>query len=234
MINRFRATAVIVALAGGAITSANAEVIATVSYHDLAGSYVQSSNPSVGSFTAVAVNTASLQSAYEASRLVPTSETASFEAGFVSNPFNPADFVISLSVNKVSSSLATGSGTFTATDRDGDTITGTMSGAWTFGGVGFIFFNGNLSNVVYSDNGPADNTFDGTEGGDFGMDFNAVPPFAGSVVQLVFGGAGASGFFTSSFSDRATGGSMQIVPSPGSIALLGLGGLAMVGRRRSR
>jgi hypothetical protein len=234
MINRFRATAVIVALAGGAITSANAEVIATVSYHDLAGNYVQSSNPSVGSFSAVAVNTANLQSSYEASRLVPVSETASFEAGFVSNPFNPADFQITLSVNKVNSTLATGAGSFTATDRDGDTITGNLSGAWTFGGGGFIFFNGNLSNVVYTDNGAADNTFDGTEGGDFGMNFNAVPPFAGSVVQLVFGGPGSTGFFTQSFSDRATGGSMQIVPSPGSIALLGLGGLAFASRRRSR
>jgi hypothetical protein len=232
MINRFRTTAaVLAALAGGAVASANAEVIATVSYHDLAGTYVQGTNPNVGSFTAVAVNNASLASAYEASRLVPAAGTASFEAGFVSNPFNPADFQISLSVVKISSTMATGSGTFTATDKDGDTITGTMSGVWTSGGPGFIFFNGNLSNVTFNDNNAADNTFDGTEGGDFGMNMPAPAPYVGSVVQLVFGG---SGFFAQSFADRATGGSMQIIPSPGSVALLGLGGMMVAGRRRTR
>lgn len=232
MTNRTRISALLLAAAAGGIAaSANAEVIYTLTYHDLAGSYVQSANPNVGQFTAAAVNTANLQSAYEASRLTPApTGQATFEAGFVSNPLNPADFVINLSVIKQSGTLALGSGDFSATDVDGDTITGTISGVWTFA-AGFLFFNGNLSNVTTNDNGAADGTFDGSEGGDFSINHPAPQPYSGSIIQLTFG---QSTFFRNSFADRATGGSFQIVPSPGSAALLGLGGLVVATRRRAR
>jgi|266.fasta.fasta_contig_71_1376291_length_847_multi_3_in_0_out_0_1 hypothetical protein len=232
MTNRFSVSAaVLVALVGGVAASANAEVIATMSYDDLAGGYAQSS-PTTGVFTAVAVNTGTLQSSYEASRLIPGAGSASFEAGFQSNPFNPADFVISMNVVRINASLATGTGTFTATDRDGDTITGTISGNWVPVGSLFIAFNGNLGNVSFNDNGAADGTFDGTEGGDFALAFNAAQPFVGSMTQLIT--RQGAGFFTGNFSDKATGGAMQIIPSPGSMALIGLGGLMVAGRRRSR
>lgn len=232
MTNRFSVSAaVLVALVGGVAASANAEVIATMSYDDLAGSYAASS-ATTGVFTAIAVNTGALQSSYEASRLIPGAGSASFEAGFQSNPFNPADFVISMNVVRINASLATGSGTFTATDRDGDTITGTISGNWVPVGSLFIAFNGNLSGVSFNDNGAADGTFDGTEGGDFALAFNAAQPFVGSMTQLIT--RQGAGFFTGSFADKATGGAMQIIPSPGSMALIGLGGLMVAGRRRSR
>jgi len=232
MTNRFRVSAAVLAAIVGSVTaSANAEVIATLSYHDLAGSYVQSANPNVGQFSAVAVNTALLASAYEASRLTPAAGSASFEAGFVTNPLNPADFQLTISVNKISATAATGAGSFTATDADGDTITGNISGVWTFGGPGFIFFNANISNVLFNDLNAADGTFDGSEGGDFASAFIAPTPYVGSLVQLVFG---QNNFFRNSFQDRATGGSLQIIPSPGSVALVGLSGLVLVGRRRSR
>jgi hypothetical protein len=232
MTNRFRVpAAVLAAIAGGIVaSSANAEIIATVSYHDLAGSFTSSGGGN-GAFTAMAVNTANLASAYEASRLVAAQGNASFEAGFVSNPFNPADFAVNLSVVNINATTASGTGTFVATDADGDTMSGDMSGIWIYGGPGFIFFNGNLSNVVFSDNGAADGTFDGTESGDFGMAFPSPQPFYGSVVQLAFGG---NNFFQSSFQDRATGGSMQVLPTPGSFALLGMAGLAVASRRRAR
>lgn len=232
MTNRFSVSAaVLVALVGGVAASANAEVIATMSYDDLAGSYTASS-PTTGVFTAVAVNTGALQSSYEASRLIPGAGSASFEAGFQSNPFNPADFVISMNVVRINATLATGNGSFTATDRDGDTITGTISGNWVSVGSLFIAFNGSLSGVSFNDNGAADGTFDGTEGGDFALAFNAAQPFVGSMTQLIT--RQGAGFFTASFSDKATGGAMQIIPSPGSVALMGLGGLMVAGRRRSR
>jgi len=232
MINRFRVSAVVLAaVAGSMAASASADVIYTLSYHDLAGSYTQSANPLVGSFSAVAVNNANLQSAYEASRLDPApTGQAEFEAGFVSNPLNPADFQINVSVIKISGTVATGTGDFTATDRDGDVINGRISGVWTTAG-GFLFFNGNLSNVRLNDNNAADGTFDGTEQGDFSILHPAPQPFVGSNVQLTFG---IGNFFRTDFSDRATGGTMQIIPSPGSMALLGLGGLAIASRRRGR
>jgi hypothetical protein len=232
MTNRFRVSAALLAaIAGGIVaSSANAEIIATVSYDDLAGNFVSSGGGN-GQFTATAVNTANLASAYEASRLTPAAGSASFEAGFVSNPFNPADFQISINVVNINATTASGTGHFTATDADGDTLDGDISGLWIFGGPGFIFFNGNLSNVLFADNGAADNTFDGTEAGDFGMSFPSPQPYFGSVVQLTFGG---NNFFRTDFSDRATGGSMQVLPTPGSFALMGLAGLAVASRRRAR
>jgi hypothetical protein len=85
--------------------------------------------------------------------------------------------------------------------------------------------------VNFTDNGASDGTFDGTESGDFGMTFPSPQPFYGSVVQLTFGG---NNFFQTSFQDRATGGSMQVLPTPGSFALMGLAGLAVASRRRVR
>lgn len=232
MTNRFRVSAAIfAAVAGSLVGSANAEVILTLTYDDLAGSFTASA-PRAGNFSAVAVNTGTLQSAGEVSRLGAGAGSASFEAGFVSNPFNPADFQLNINVAPLANpNQASGLGSFTATDADGDTITGDISGTWAFGGPGFIFFNGSLNNVTLHDNGGADNSFDGTESGDFGMNYTAPQPYEGAIVQLVFGG---SNFFRTSFADRATNINMQVVPTPGSVALLGLGGLAMASRRRSR
>ena len=52
MINR-SLTAVALAVAAGGVATANADVVLTLTYHDLNGSYTQSS-PGVGAFTAVA------------------------------------------------------------------------------------------------------------------------------------------------------------------------------------
>jgi hypothetical protein len=233
MINRSRLSAAALAaiVAGGAV-SASADVILTLTYDDLAGSFAYVANRT-GTFSAVAVNTAQLQSAGQVSRLVPGLGNASFEAGFATNPLSAADFGLTISVAPaVNPNQALGNGTFTATDNDGDTITGTISGTWVYGGPGFIFFNGSLTNVMLNDLGAADGTFDGSESGDFDMDFSpAVSPFEGAIVQLVFGGAN---FFTSGFADRATNINMQVVPTPGSVALMGLAGLTLVGRRRAR
>jgi hypothetical protein len=50
----------------------------------------------------------------------------------------------------------------------------------------------------------------------------------GALTQIVFG---AGSFFTTDFVNAATGVTAQIVPAPGALALLGLGGL-VAGRRR--
>jgi uncharacterized protein (TIGR03382 family) len=52
--------------------------------------------------------------------------------------------------------------------------------------------------------------------------------FEGAIVNLVFG---ATDFFQTSFAERATGVTAQIIPAPGAMALLGLGGI-VAGRRR--
>ncbi|CAG0967445.1 hypothetical protein PHYC_01061 [Phycisphaerales bacterium] len=218
-------------LAAGAALSlaavANADVLVTLRYDSLAGSY----NSALQSFTARAVDTAALRTTGAVSRLVPTAGTATFEAGFVANAGNPADFSLTVSAIPTGNpAIRTGTGAFVSTDRDGDTISGTISGTWRNGGPGFIFFNGTLSDVVITPAGqtPESMTFDGTAGGSWDLNLPAQPPYEGAIVQLVFG---APNFFFQDFSDRATGMTAQIVPTPGALVLLGIGGL-LAGRRR--
>jgi hypothetical protein len=221
MINR-SLTAVALAVAAGGVATANADVVLTLTYHDLNGSYTQSS-PGVGAFTAIAAGS---EAAGEVSRVDTNPGNASFEVGFEVDP-NPADFQLSLSVNTIAPGVATGSGSMILTDANGDTIAANLSGAWIYDSVnGFIFFNGAVSNVVVTDNGTLDDRFDGTQFGNFqlsGMDLTD-----GALTQIVFG---AGSFFTTDFVNAATGVTAQIVPAPGTLALLGLGGL-VAGRRR--
>lgn len=221
MINR-SLTAVALAVAAGGVATANADVVLTLTYHDLNGSYTQSS-PGVGAFTAVAAGS---EAAGEVSRVDTNPGNASFEVGFEVDT-NPADFQLSLSVNVISAGVATGAGSMILTDANGDTIAANLSGAWIYDSVnGFIFFNGAVSNVVVTDNGTMDDLFDGTQFGSFqlsGMDLTD-----GALTQIVFG---AGSFFTTDFANAATGVTAQIVPAPGALALLGLGGL-VAGRRR--
>jgi hypothetical protein len=211
----------LISIAGIAASSANADVLATLTYDDLAGGY------NAGVFTANAVNNAFLRSSGNTSRLVaPGVSSATFEPGFEGG-LDPASFNLSLSVVPINGQMASGSGTFTATDRDGDFVTGTISGTWFYPGPGFIFFNGALSNVQLVS--VVNSTFDGTAGGAWDMNLPGGPVFSGALVQLVFGGAN---FFQTPFANRATGITAQIVPSPGSIALIGVAGLVGLRRRR--
>lgn len=221
MINR-SLTAVALAVAAGGVATANADVVLTLTYHDLNGSYTQSS-PGVGAFTAVATGS---EAAGEVSRVDTNPGNASFEVGFEAGA-NPADFSLSLSVNTIAPGVATGSGSIMLTDADGDTIAANLSGAWIYDSVnGFIFFNGAVSNVVATDNGTLDDRFNGTQMGNFQL--SGMNLTDGALTQIVFG---AGSFFTTDFANAATGVTAQIVPAPGALALLGLGGL-VAGRRR--
>jgi uncharacterized protein (TIGR03382 family) len=212
--NRLFLSVGVLGLLAGA-TSASAEVIASVTYDDLAGNFV-STGPGMGMFTARAVNTAQLQSTMTASRLVPVQSDAEFASGFVSAA-DPADIVISIATN--TGTLA-GNGSFVVTDVDGDTITGNISGSWANLGI-FLAFNGALSNVQFNGG-----TFNGNLGS-FSTLFAGGPPFDGAIVQLTTASGGFGGI-----NNSTTGGTLQIVPSPGALALLGLGGLAAARRRR--
>jgi len=208
-------------VAGLAATSASADVLATLTYDDLAGGY------NAGSFTASAVNNAFLRSSGNTSRLVgPGVASATFEPGFEGG-LDPSSFNLTLSVVPINGQMASGAGTFTAVDRDGDFVTGQISGTWFYPGPGFIFFNGALSNVTLVS--VVNGTFDGTAGGAWDMNLPGGPVFSGALVQLVFGGAN---FFQTPFANRATGITAQIVPTPGSIALIGVAGLVGLRRRR--
>lgn len=227
---RSRSVLAVALVAGGVLASAaNADVIATFSYDDLAGTFTPVV-PGLGSFHAEAVDAGSLHSYGTSSRLVAPVGDADFGAGFVSQ--GTADFVIDVSVTVINatpgSEFGLGAGNFMATDADGDTITGDLNGFWTATLGGFLNFNGAMSNVFLNDNGVGDGLFNGTLSGSWAMNLPGGPPYEGALVQLVMG---ASDFFQTGFADRATGVTAQITPAPGALALLGVGGL-IAGRRR--
>lgn len=227
MTNRSRFAIALAAVAGG-ITVANADVVLTLSYDDLSGSFDAGSS----TFSAVAVDLGanSLQSAGEASRIDGNPGSASFGVGFVSGA-DQSNFTLNLTVvPSIPNLLAFGIGGFTATDVDGDTITGNLDGNWIYDSInGFIFFNGTITNVFLNDNGAQDDLFNGSQLGDFSMSGLGTEPFEGALTQITFG---AASFFGMSFNTAATGVTAQILPAPGSLALLGLGGLMVARRRR--
>ena len=209
-------------VAGAAASAAHADSIASFSYDDLGGTYV--GGVAGGSFTAVAVDTVQLQSSGVASRLDPIDESAVFQSGFVSGA-DLADFALTLSVGAIDiNGFRPGAGSFTVTDADGDTITGLASGNWRLLG-NFLAFTGSLTNVSLTGT-----EFNGTDNSsdDWNTDLPGDAPYDGAIVTLTFG---ATDFFNTSFAGRSTGINAQIVPAPGALALMGLGGL-VVGRRR--
>jgi hypothetical protein len=194
MTNRSR-FAIALAVAAGAFTGvANADVILTATYDDLAGSYT-STGPNTGNFTAVAVNNGpmGLQSAGEVSRTDGNPGNASFEVGFATNG-SMAAFVLNCSFVRDGTFpgiLGSGTGNFVATDADGDTISGIITGTWVFDVVNsFIYLNAGLSNVRVNDNLPQDGTFNGTQPGNPGSfqigDFRNLF-LEGALTQITFG-----------------------------------------------
>ncbi len=225
MKNRSAFAIIAIAAVAGGITAANADIVLTFTYDDLVGGFT-SSGPGAGNFSAVA----GTDSAGEVSRIDGNPGSASFGVGFV-NGADQSDFAINLSVNVVIPNLlASGAGTFTSTDINGDTISGNIAGDFIFDTInGFIFFNGALSNVFITDNGAQDDSFDGSQIGSFQISGIGAQPFEGALTQITFG---ASSFFTQNFSDAATGLTGQIIPAPGALALVGMGGLLVARRRR--
>ncbi len=229
MTNRFAFVTALAAVAGGVVSAANADVISTLTYDDLAGSW----NGQV--FTAIAVNTNLLRSAGEVSRLVPVEGSAEFPVGFT-GAGTLAGFQMALTaIPTMDPDVKIANGHFIATDRNGDTISGDIDGSWRNLGNGFVSQDGTISHVIFV-NSSGDGTFDGVAingfpPSAFNMIFpNGQGPYEGATTSLLLN---AGSFFTSDFRDASTGTLIQITPTPGSLALLGLGGLAAARRRRA-
>lgn len=213
--------------AGLALTfaaGASADVIATFGFTDLNGSYTQTS-PLSGQFHAQADDTV-LHTGGDVTRNAAPGGTATFDTGFLGLG-TMANVVVDLSVTITGANEATGSGTLTVTDVDGDTLTADISGMWQSPGFGVVFFSGLMNNVFFNDNGAADGTFNGTSGA-FDMDLPGSAPYIGAFSQLYirFG----AGFFTGNFANQTVSVDGQIVPAPGALALAGVAGL--IARRR--
>lgn len=221
----------LVLAAGLLATTANAGVVATYGFTDLQGSYTpDAGDPAIGVFRAVATDNANYSTSGDVTKIGAPTATAEYAFGFTSRSgFANAVFEISVTGNNGLTAL--GAGSFTITDDDGDTLSGLISGMWINGGGGYVYFNGSMSNVNFSDNGATDSSFDGPDGGGFSFPITQLNNEVGAIVGLFikpgsFFGVGQA------FRDRPTQIDGQILPTPGSLALAGIGGLALARRRR--
>lgn len=204
----------------GLATITTASPILSFGFTDLAGSFSTGS----GVFRAEASDTAALSTSGDVTRLAGPMGTANFDTGFLTaSAF--ADVDITMNVSIIDAQNASGIGSFTLTDDDGDTITGTINGTFHTPGFGITFFTGLLSGVTL--NGT---TFNGPDGGSFDMDLPGNAPYPGAFVSLYI--LNGSTFFNRDFRAVSVQVSGEILPSAGSMALLGLGGLVATRRQR--
>ncbi len=195
----------------------------TFTFSDLVGTYVQDTDPNFGNFTSAASGGTS----GDVTRLTGGGGTAELLPDFVTGL--GANVFISLDVSidqNGPGNLAQGIGNILLTDGDGDTIAAGIYGAFAGSGLGDYFFTGYLYNVMLTSD---DGFFHGSNGM-ADMDLPGNGPYGGIFVELYF--AGGSGFFGTDFTAN-TQASGVITPTPGSLALLGLG-CCLSGRRRRR
>jgi hypothetical protein len=211
----------IVGIVGCAASTASAAPILSFGYTDVSGSF----DTGTSVFEAVAVDDGALATAGDVTRLAAPGGTANFDAGFVSaSAF--ADVSLSMDITAITATDAAATGHMMVTDNDGDAIHMDVSGSFTNGGSGFYFFTGLLSNVNL-----VGAEFNGTDGGAFDMDLPGDAPYNGALVQLFLDTNG--GFFTQDFDGISVQLDGEILPTPGSVALLGLAGLVTTRRRRA-
>jgi MYXO-CTERM domain-containing protein len=204
----------------------------TFSYSDLSAGFNNTSRV----FSANAVATpGGLQSGGDVSRVdtVPN-QTATFTTGFRSlATAGNVNITMNVAPTPVGNTIAA-SGTFTLTDDDNDTISGTFSGQWTDIGAGFDSFSGLVGAASITPAGAGDN-----------LNFNGAPFAPGNMFSyLGLPLSGLSGaivelqltpgiFFNANFSNVSSQASGVLVPGPSGVALLGLAGLAVRRRRRA-
>lgn len=218
-----RANLALVAAAGSlALTaaSASAGVILTFGFTELNGSYT-AADANNGVFTAVATNSVDLASEGDVTRLLPPGDgTAAYDHGFFGSAFGG---VANVSIS-VARSGTTGSGSYTVTDFNGDTLSGTLSGDWIFLG-GATFFNGVIDGAFSNGGG----SFDGASVA--ATAFTSIMGAMDGGVTILFTNDNAD-FFGSNFTGVSTLVQANYVPTPGAMALVGIGGLVAARRRR--
>lgn len=207
----------LIASAGVAAFPAAATVIVSFGFTDLAGTY------SGGVFsTADDADTSG-----DVTRIEAPSSTADYNVGFSGGT---AAVTTSVSVFGIIGNTASGVGSFTITDANGDVLTGTITGTWIGSGLG-IFFNGDLSGVYFDGTNGDGQFFDGPSGGSFDYtSLSGIPPYEGAIVQLF---VPVAGFFSSDFTVESVQVLGEIVPGSGPLAILGLAGFAASRRRRA-
>jgi len=214
---RAMAAGIVAAAVGSAAAGDSGNVVATFGFTELGGSF----DSTASEFTATADTSAALSSSGDVTRRDRTADfdAATFGAG------GDGAFELSLDVSNITAGSADGVGSFMIEDADGDQISGSVAGTFAFSPFGFAFFNADLTDVTFTG---GDLAFEGTSGGDFSIAGLAGGVFEGGLSLLFLQQGGLANDF-SGVSVQADG---IIVPTPGTLGLVGLAGLAVARRRR--
>jgi hypothetical protein len=236
-----RALLAVTAVVGlaAASTSASASVLYSWAFNNLNGSFARNTGPSsaslLGTFTASA-SAGTLQSSGNLSRNVSPLTQATFRPGFLTLDAG-ANVQLIVTVENPFAGSASGTGTLVISDSSitTDTISANFTGTWSVFPGGGVFFN--ASSVSYTIANPSgDSRFNGSEGTSADLTGFIDRSLSGALNQLFLDISAPSTVaqaFGASFQNVATTATGQIIPAPGAVALLGLGGLVAARRRRN-
>ncbi|MCX5690143.1 MAG: hypothetical protein NTV94_10245 [Planctomycetota bacterium] len=208
MISRFtRLTGTTLLSLSAAATCAHAQSSAfSCAFNDLVGDYA-ATTPTSGTLTLRASATSDINSRLEFSRLIDPVSTTRFSPGFVANTADPADFVIQLNIIRFDDTFATASGSLTMTDIYGNTAASPVEG-YLAPGSGSIALNASLENYQFSFLPTNTSFFAGNQGRLYLDDTVCAQPLVGATTCLI---QGESGFFTTSFSNKLSSGTLQLL-----------------------
>ncbi|QYU66874.1 hypothetical protein J4558_18185 [Leptolyngbya sp. 15MV] len=225
MAHRFIAAAVALAVSAG--TASAQTTVLSWAFSDLDGTYVGNAATG-GTFTASWNPTIGTGSSGDITRLAPSVDTALFAQGSASN----ITFSLTVGVPDLVNGTATGWGSFefdNGSPATGNRLSGSINGTFTrltSGPATGVVFTGTVTGVSFLNSNPLAGTT-----GSFSSDFSQFGPLSGFGILLTIPSL-TSNFFESSFGPVSTQANGQLIPSPGSMALLGLGGLLIARRRR--
>lgn len=200
---------------------ASADIVVSYSYTDLNGAF----DAGTGIFTADAIDSALFSTGGDVSRNSSPKGSADFLTGFFG--IGASNVSIEMEVWNITATTADGAGRVVLTDFNGDTLSATFEGFWSIiNPFGFMFFNGVSIDYAF-DNSSGDGTFDGSVGS-FSL-AGLLDRFFDGAISILLRNPGG---FSDSFENRSTQADGILIPTPGTIALLGVGLTGVVTRRR--
>lgn len=216
-----KTTVLLSAAMSAAVTgTASADLVASFGFTELNASF----DFATGEFVAEADSANGLATSGDVTAYAGGLSTALFNPGFF-NAGSDASVLFRMDIVTNDGQTATAeNGRIMIVDADGDTLSGSFEGQWNLR-FGFGFFDGEITSALF--NSAGDGIFEGPDGGSFTMPEGSLTGALSFLIMEM-----SDGLFQDSFTGRPASADGMLVPAPGSVALMGLGGLVMARRRR--